>query len=81
MLLGYYRSLGGHTTPHCGNMKAGRQDADFEKKNANMDVCVFFTFQPTATAVGCPSPFEPLKDGFATGTRPLGFEKKIAVVI
>jgi hypothetical protein len=38
-----------------------------QKKNANMDLCVFFTSQPTATAVGCPSPFEPLRDGFATG--------------
>jgi len=43
-----------------------------EKKPQTWMFAVFFTFQPTATAVGCPSPFEPLKDGFATGTRPLG---------
>jgi len=34
-----------------------------QQKNANMDVCVFFTLQAEATAEDCPSPFEPLMKG------------------
>ena len=59
--------------------EAGRRPT--EKKTQTWMFVFFFTLQPTATAVGCPSPFEPLKDGFATGTRPLDFEKKFAVVM
>ena len=38
------------------------------EKNANMDVCVFFYLADPDHGEGAvPSPFEPLKDGFATG--------------
>ena len=36
-------------------------DAAFKKKTDSMDAGGFFTFLPTATAVGCPSPFEPFR--------------------
>jgi len=38
------------------------------EKNANTMFAFFSSSQPTATAVGCPSPFEALMHEFATGT-------------
>jgi hypothetical protein len=46
-----------------------------EEKNANTDVCVFSTSRPPATAGDYPSPFEPLRDGFVTGTERSGVER------
>jgi len=37
------------------------------EKNANTMFAFFSSSLPTATAEGCSSPFEALKDGFATG--------------
>ena len=63
------RLEGGHTTTICGGLAAGQQDvALFQKKMQTWTVAFFSSSQPTATAVGCSSPFEPFKDGFATGT-------------
>ena len=37
--------------------RRGRQEADLQqRKNANMDVCVFSTSRPPATSGGCPLP-------------------------
>ena len=47
-----------------------------EKKTQTRMFAFFFTYQPTATAMGCPSPFEPLKDGFATGATVGSVESK-----
>ena len=52
-----------------GGLAAGRHGCRLEtEKNANMTFAFFSSAQPTATAVGCPSPFEHLKDGFVTVT-------------
>jgi hypothetical protein len=37
------------------------------KKTQTWTFAFFSTLQPPVTAGGCPSPFEPWKDGFATG--------------
>jgi hypothetical protein len=55
--------LGGRSTPICGGVAAGRQEAAFKpQKTQTWTLALFDSFQPTATAVGWPSPFEPLKE-------------------
>jgi hypothetical protein len=50
----------------CGG-EGGRKPT-YREKNANMDVCVFFYLSAPGHGSGAvPPPFEPLKDGFATG--------------
>jgi hypothetical protein len=61
-------------TPLRQVMGRAARTAACEEKNANMDVCVFSTFRPPAADGGCPSPFEPWKDGFVTGTERSGAE-------
>jgi hypothetical protein len=58
---------GGHNTPRCGNLMAGRQDAAWEEKNANMDVCVFFYLSAPGYGPGAVPP--PLSRK-RTGLRP-----------
>jgi hypothetical protein len=45
------------------------------KKTQTWTFAFFSTSLPPATAGGCPSPFEPWKDGFVTGTERSGVER------
>ena len=63
------RETGRADYAHLGGLAAGRHGCRLEtEKSANMTFAFFSSAQPTATAVGCPSPFEHLKDGFVTVT-------------
>jgi hypothetical protein len=53
--------------------EAGSRPA--RKKTQTRTFAFFSTLRPPATAGGCPSPFEPLKVGFATGTERSGVER------
>jgi hypothetical protein len=58
----------GLVRPAVAVWRRGRQEAALQqKKPQTRTFAVFSTFWPPATVGGCPSPFEPLKDGFATG--------------
>jgi hypothetical protein len=46
------------------------------EKNVNTMFAFFSSSLPTATAVGYTSPFEALKDGFATGTTEATTERR-----
>ena len=63
-----YEKPGGLSTPLCGGLDVGRHGRrPVTEKNDNTMLAFFSSSLPTATAVGCSSPFEALKDGFATG--------------
>ena len=51
-------------------------DADCFRKKGKHDVCFFSSALPTAMAVGYTSPFEALRDGFATGTTEVTTERR-----
>jgi hypothetical protein len=56
--------------------RRGRQEAALNGKKCKHGRLRFFLpFGPRPRAGGCPSPFEPLKDGFATGTERSGVER------
>ena len=66
---------GGISTTRCGGLEVGRHGRRLvTEKNANTMFAFFSSSLPTATAVGCSSPFEALKDGFATGAWPHGLQ-------
>jgi hypothetical protein len=55
---------GGQSTPLCGNVAAGRQDAALNGKKRKQGCLRFFLpLCPRPRAGGCPSPFEPLMKG------------------
>jgi hypothetical protein len=63
---------GGQSTPLCGGLAAGRQDADLNRKKRKQGRLRFFLpYDPRPRAGGCPSPFEPLMKG----VRPEGMER------
>jgi hypothetical protein len=73
---GKTKSRAGRVRPAVAVWQRGRQEAALKQKKTQTRTFVFFsTLRPPATAGGCPSPFEPLKDGFATGTERSGVER------
>ena len=69
--------LGGLSTARCGGLAVWEAGSRPERKNANMDVGVFSTSLPTATAVGSPSPFEPFMKGLRLEPDRKFFEKML----
>jgi hypothetical protein len=57
----------GIVRPVAAMRRRGRQDAALNGKKRKHGRLRFFPLGPRPRAGGCPSPFEPLKDGFATG--------------
>jgi hypothetical protein len=58
----------GGVRPAMAVWRRGRQEADLQRKKRKHGRLRFFLpLGPRPWAGGCPSPFEPWKDGFATG--------------
>ena len=54
--------LGGLSTPRCGSVAVGAAGRRPSLQNTQTWMFAYFaSLQPTATAVGCSSPFEPFK--------------------
>jgi hypothetical protein len=65
----------GEVRPVAAVQRRGGRKPTERKKTQIRTFAFFSTLQPPATAGGCPSPFEPLRDGFATGTERSGVER------
>jgi hypothetical protein len=68
---------GGQSTPRCGNVEAGRPGRPTRRKKRKHGRLRFFLLPgPRPRAGGCPSPVEPLKDGFTTRVEWSGAERR-----
>jgi hypothetical protein len=64
------KSWAGKVRPAVAVWRRGRQDAALkQKKRKHGRLRFFLPLGPRPRAGGCPSPFEPLKDGFGTGAK------------